>query len=389
MGIGGSISREWRRIANRPMMIVASVGVPLFCALFIGSIFGNGRMEELPIAVIDNDFSSTSRSIIRTLDASPSLQTSNDTLTLPEAFDALKRREIYGIVIIPQGFSDDIVSGRSTSLPYYYHYAYLSIGTTVQSTLQTLLTTISLSPLVEVGKASGIAPTRIEEFLLPIEAATHPLFNPTLNFNTYLVVPFYFIMLQIVVMMVTVYSLGNDIESGGGRDWISQAGNNMAKATLGKIAPYTFLFWVSTIISVFLLTSLSHTPSPQFALQIILYALLLIVASQGIGVTIYACIGRMDIALSISSMIGSLGATLSGVTFPLREFYAPFELSAYLLPIRHFTILTEDLPYGGSTIVVLCIHIAILHLFSLLPLIFLRRLRHLATSERYAPRTTS
>ena len=54
----------------------------------------------------------------------------------------------------------------------------------------------------------------------------------------------------------------------------------------------------------------------------------------------------LSIIISIVSMVGSLGATLSGVTFPVPSMYAPVHYASYLFPVRHFTEIYQNLLYG-------------------------------------------
>lgn len=45
-------------------------------------------------------------------------------------------------------------------------------------------------------------------------------------------------------------------------------------------------------------------------------------------------------------MVGSLGATLSGVTFPAPFMYEPVYYASFLFPVRHFVEISQNLLYG-------------------------------------------
>ncbi len=47
-------------------------------------------------------------------------------------------------------------------------------------------------------------------------------------------------------------------------------------------------------------------------------------------------------------MVGSLGATLSGVTFPVPNMYPLVRDASYLFPVRHFTEMMQNMLTGGS-----------------------------------------
>ena len=45
------VCREWHRMTSRRIYFAACIVLPLFSLLFMATIFGNGRMENLPIGV--------------------------------------------------------------------------------------------------------------------------------------------------------------------------------------------------------------------------------------------------------------------------------------------------------------------------------------------------
>ena len=61
--------REMRQLSARPIYLFSMVFAPLFSALFFITLMDEGLPTELPIAVVDLDNSSTSRGLIRQLDA--------------------------------------------------------------------------------------------------------------------------------------------------------------------------------------------------------------------------------------------------------------------------------------------------------------------------------
>lgn len=386
MGIARCFRREIGRLYANKALLIATFGVPLFSAIFLATLFGNGEMADIPIGVIDNDFSHTSRSIIQTIDASAELSVAHRFDSPEEALDAIRRGEIFGLVVVPRGSGEDIASGRACTLPYYFHYAYLSIGATVESTLNTILTSISFTPAISTASALGISRGVVESALTPLNGNVIPLFNPTLSYSTYLSIPFCFIMLQIIVMLTAIYTLGSDIEGRQGKEWLG-SGSTIMGALIGKSLPYILIFGTTSMVALWLLREVSSTPFLGPTTNLAFYALLLIVASWSLGLFIYALFPRMSLSISFISMLGSLGATLCGVTFPLASLNSQFRLLAELLPIRHFTLLMEGLSFEERLTHNHPWHLLILILFILLPLLTARRLRRIVTSRQYEKRT--
>ena len=64
----------WREIGwlrRRPFLLALTTIVPLFPMALLTAVFSAGLATRLPIAVLDLDKSDLSRSIIRTVDATP------------------------------------------------------------------------------------------------------------------------------------------------------------------------------------------------------------------------------------------------------------------------------------------------------------------------------
>ena len=74
---------------------------------------------------------------------------------------------------------------------------------------------------------------------------------------------------------------------------------------------------------------------------------LLVIATQALAVFLFSLFPALSIIISIVSMVGSLGATLGGVTFPVLHMFAPVYYASYLFPVRHFVEIGQNLLYGN------------------------------------------
>ena len=372
-GLRRVIRREVGHIAEQPILWVATLCVPLFSLLFMATIFGSGGMNDLAIGVIDCDSTPTTRAIIRTLDSSPTLRIAHAYTSTSEALDGLRRREIYGFVEFPEGVSEAVMMGTEATLPYYYHYALMSVGGEIASSLATALTLVSVEPIAEVATSLGVPEERIATFLEPIGVDIHPLGNPTLNYHEWLTAPFFYIMFQIIVLLVTLYAIGTERTRGRGGEWMECAGGDMLCALMGKLLPYTLTFLAVGLVAVWTLSKSVGLVGTLWWHALL--TLLLITSSQALAIFVYSLVPILGISMSFTSMIGSLGATLSGVTFPLGSMYPIFDRLALALPVRHFMILSE-----GESWHLGWVHIVVLIAFGLLPLLSLRRLQHFITT---------
>ena len=378
-----TIRRELDRMVSRRLYFGACIVLPLFCIFFMSTIFGNGQMENIPIAVVDQDNTSLSREIIRQVEAVPTFRVVRHYSDPEKARQATQAKEVYGYLVIPGQFEADATAGRNATLSYYYHYALLSVGGEVRGAFETLLRTLSLSPVVVQATAMGLGENQITSFLLPIKSSSHPLFNPDLDYSVYLSNPFFFVFLQVIILLVTVYVLGSEIKFHTAEDWLASADMNMFVAVMGKLLPYTVIFSLMSVFANYVMFGIMGIPFSCGFWPLNLSAILFVVATQAFAVFLFSLFPAIALVISIVSMVGSLGATLSGVTFPVASMYAPVYYASYLFPVRHFVEINQNLLYGDYGFPYTWVNVSALFAFLLLPLILLPHLKKAILSHKY------
>ena len=241
--------RELQRMTSRHIYFVTCVVLPLFSLVFMATIFGNGQMQNLPVGVVDGDNTSLSRNIIRMVDATPELAVTHHYANEMEAQNAIKKKEIYGFLLIPTGFSQKTGNNEASSLGYYYHNAMLGVGGELHSTFETLLEEISVTPIVTEAIGLGESESTITSFLMPVSEIEFSTYNDTRNYAIYLTQPFFFVLLQILLLLVTTYALGSESKFGTSDEWLDVAQGNIGIAILGKLLPYTTIFIIMGIFA--------------------------------------------------------------------------------------------------------------------------------------------
>lgn len=378
--------RECHRITSRRLYFGVCILLPLFCLFFMATIFGNGQMENIPISIVDQDNTAASRTIARRIAATPTFRVTEHFTDEASARQALQRKEIYGYLSIPPQFEQKTVSGTGATLTYYYHYALLSVGSELMAAFETTLAPVALSPIVVQAEALGVGQEQIQTFLLPVEANTHPLYNPDMDYSIYLSQPFFFVLFQILILLVTVYAIGREFKFGTTQEWIgaaTPAGKNpanlrnadMLTAVAGKLLPYTVMFSVIGILANYVLFGLMNIPFQGSLWLMNIVTVLFIMATQALAVLIFSIFPKIAYIISVVSMVGSLGATLSGVTFPVTAMYAPVHAASYLFPVRHFTEAAQAMIYFDAGFAYFWQSVAVLLVFLLLAILILPLLK--------------
>ena len=377
------LRRELDRMVSRKLYFGVCIVQPLFCIFFMSTIFGSGQMENIPVAVVDQDNTSMSREIIRQVEAVPTFRVTRHYTDQETARHATQAKEIYGYLVIPNQFEADATAGRDATLSYYYHYALLSVGGEVRGAFETLLRTLSLAPVVVQATAMGLGENQITTFLLPVRSSSHPLFNPDLDYSVYLSQPFFFVLFQVLILLTTVYTVGIEIKFRTATDWLATAKGNMIIAVLGKLLPYTFIYILIGWLGNYVMFGILHIPFQGSWWLINMITVLFVIATQALGLFIFSLFPAVSLVISVVSMVGSLGATLSGVTFPVSNMYPLVRDASYLFPVRHFTEMMQTMLYGGGGFIHLWPSAVILCIFPLLALSLLPHLKRAIESHKY------
>ena len=111
--------REARSFAQRPIFLVCSIIAPLvFLVLFI-SMMGSGLPTKLPAALVDEDNTATTRSMMRILGSMQETEIVARYNSFSQARKAMQRGEVYAIFHIPKGTTEAALTSRKPTIAFY------------------------------------------------------------------------------------------------------------------------------------------------------------------------------------------------------------------------------------------------------------------------------
>ena len=365
-GFWSVVKRECRILISRPLYLFTALVFPLFALFFMTTIFGDGMIDEIPVAIVDEDDSKMSRNIIRLCSAVPEIRVTQVLPNTAEARDALLSKKIYGYLIIPSDFESDVNANKSTSLTVCYHFAFLSVGDEVLQGFLNVLKIIAVSALQESSDFLGIDGGTLESIASPISISAHPLYNPSLNYTSYLSFPYFWVLFQILILLNIAYSFGTDFKTGKIRECYSIGNRKFINVILGKMFPFVIIFSIIAIFANVLMFNVLEFNLSSNIFSVISACVLFILATCSISLFLFSIYPNLPIIISFVSMFGSLGATFAGVTFPVDAMYSFFEKFSYLFPIRHFVVITDYLRYESHAFIYYWEHLLVLISFNIL-----------------------
>jgi ABC-2 type transport system permease protein len=218
----------------------------------------------------------------------------------------------------------------------------------IRDTLKAVSTELDQRAREQRGEMAAAAAVHAE----PITVESRALFNPYLNYLYFLAGALMPTMLQIFIIVVTVYAVGVEMKEGTAREWINTAGGSSWAAVAGKLAPYTAGFLcVGLLMNCYLFLWLK-LPLRGSVTLIALATILLVLSYQAVALLIVAATANLRISLSAAAVYAAPAFAFAGITFPVMAMPLSGKIWGGLLPLNYYLIILLDQGMRGAPVAV-------------------------------------
>ena len=371
---------------HRPLVLFCLLVAPLLCIFFFTSLMMAGLPTDLPAAVVDEDDTQVTRSFIRTMDAMEQTDIVVRYKTFSDAREAMQKGEIYAFFYIPKGTTQEAISSRQPHVSFYTNETYFIPSALLMKDMRMSAELLGLSLTRETLYGKGLTPNRAMGILQPIVIEKHPLGNPYLNYSVYLTNIILPGIVFILTMLMSSYVIGMEWKKGRQRQLYREVGYSQTTAIAGKLLPITLIYsFFILFIDVYLYKYLEF-PCQCGVFPMFVWGTLGVLASQGIAILVFGIfVGQMRFSMSICSLWGILGISLSGFTFPVSAMHPVLQSLCYLFPLRHYYLIYVDQALNGYSIAYVWTSVFALLCFMLVPFVVMPRYRMAFLKTKYKP----
>lgn len=366
--------RELRIIRQRPIYLLGSVGVIAFCAIFFLTFLKDGLPSDVPIGLVDYDYSSTSRNFCQQLDATQLGKVVHYD-SFAAAREDMNRGKIAAVCVVPVGMNDDIQANRQPKITFYVNGLYFVSGALAWKDLLQMVNLTNGAVQRQAFRARGYNDSQIMGMIRPVDVDVHQIGNVGTNYNYYLSSVLLPGVLEMIVIIVLIYSLGAELKYGTSRHLLQTSGNSIVTALAGKLLVWTLTFSAIGLILILLLFHRLHFPLAGSIWNMFLGIFLMIFASEAIAIFILEMLPVPRLALSIGALYTVLGFSLSGFTLPIEAMPPYIQGLAAAFPLRHYYLFYVQEAIFGAGFAGWWKQVIYLLIFILLPLIGLVRLK--------------
>jgi len=378
-----TLNRELKRMISRPIYFISTVLIMSFSYVFFLTFFNEGQPNKMPIAVVDLDNSSVSRQFARNLEIMQHCHIEMRLNSHKEAREEMQRGNIYAFVEIKKNFAKEAVSNLRPSITFYINDGYLIAGSLISKDITYISAVTSIGMQQKILRAKGVDENRIKGIIQPIVLDSHLIGNPWANYGTYLLNVILPGILQLMVLMMTVFPIGVEYKERTSREWLKNSDNSMFAALTGKLLPYTVIYTILGVIGNMLLFRYMHYPLNSSIGWMFLATFLLVLSSQAVGILFIGITPVLRDGVTFAGLFGMLGVTFAGSTFPIEQMPAGTRIFSNFFPIHHYFNIYVNQALNGIGMHYSLLSVIALLSFSIFPLFVFIRLKKAAINQNF------
>lgn len=375
-----SARREWDFLVQNRWDFSLMFWMPIVLIFLVWWIFSKGMAVGIPIAVIDNDHSAQSATIIRYIDATPEVAVVKSLHSAAAAQQAIETTDVMAVVEIPENFSTNLLAGKTSRLLLNVNAQYGTHSGMIQKAVQTAVTTFSAGAEMQRRVAIGEDVTLAKTSYAPIQSQSVALFNTANNYQQFLAVTVVPALLHILSMVIGASTVGRELVDKTLGEWYqslkypkfasSHASNHAFNrpfnyshpVTLGQEKPKLSLIiaglngkliWAMfayTLWAAVALTLVMQIFPIRLASVAITYLIFLMFMMVSFWLGVIVTVGTFSYrqGLSFTGFISAPSFAFSGVTFPFLAMSPAAQRWANALPLTHYLNLqTTQLQMGA------------------------------------------
>ncbi|KXL52897.1 inner membrane transport permease YbhR [Anaerotignum neopropionicum] len=181
-GFGREIKTLWLDKRMLFMFLIAPLALSIVvCAAFSGHVVNN-----IPLAVVDQNSSAQTRALIAAFDEADRFNVTYVVTEQDEAVGLMEEGEVLGVVIIPPDYTRSLQLGQQAEVLIGVNSANNIIGNSAVVSSMQVVKTISAQIAVKSFVAKGSTVEDATAMVMPISTVLRPWFNPQFSYLTYL-----------------------------------------------------------------------------------------------------------------------------------------------------------------------------------------------------------
>ncbi|MDV2449131.1 ABC transporter permease [Elizabethkingia anophelis] len=329
------LKREFKLfVANDTLRSVFFLA-PILYAVLLGFVYQSGKVENIPVLVVDRDNTPLSNQLTDMLDDNSSIKVIKYIQEPQSIKDEVIKNEAAAVVMIPAKFEADMLQKKYPELNVYVNTGNVLTANFASKALQLTIGTFSAGASIKGLQKMGMPAVKAATQYEPFKTNYITLFNTTSNYLIFMWPAMLAVVLQQVILLAMAVSFAAEFQRGsfikeyyGMRRWAFPT-------MLIKVIPIWF-FSILIVGIYYLMHMIFKVPMPEGIFNFILLTAVFVGSASFLGVFISILIPDALKATQILMILASPSFIISGFTWPLSAMPAAVQFLANIIPLTPF-----------------------------------------------------
>ena len=326
--------KELRKTVSDVGVLVFFIIVPLLYPLLYAYLYGREVVREVPVVVVDECRSTTSREFVRKSDATPDLKVISYCADMEEARNLIHRHKAYGVIYIPAEFESTLAEGRQATINLYcdmsgllYYKALLS-GCTMVS--------LDMNRDIQMARLSGMSDREKEVMTMPIENEYVTMFNPANGFQAFLIPAVLILVLQQTLVLGVSMLAGTENERRrSGELVLGSEYDNPVVVLAGKGLAYLLVYGFTATYVLCFVPWLFHMPQLWQLPTLVAFIIPFLLSCIFFAISISFFVRDRESCFLLFVFVSVPLIFMSGISWPTSNMPAFWKVLAQFFPSTH------------------------------------------------------
>lgn len=316
--MGRVFANEFTLIVRDPGILLFFVALPLAYPVVYTLIYNPEVVRELPVAVVDNSMTASSRNLVRMAEASPSIEIYDYCPNMADAKRLMAEGKVFGIMQIPYDYEKAIGRGEQAHVEFYSDMSLLLRYRTFVSAI----TDLQLEVISEIT-GERISAVGLESLAagggLPVKSRSNFLGDVEQGFASF-VIPGIIILILQQSMLLGIGMLGGTSRErrlrNGGIDPKAVPGAGVVATVCGRTLCYTVFYLPMTVYIMRCIPEIFDLPHYGDPADYLLFILPMLLSTAFLGQTLNIFMKERESGFILLVFTSVVLLFISGLTWP-------------------------------------------------------------------------
>jgi len=325
---------EWNALKSDKAVLSTFFFVAFGILTVYTYIYSKEVITEVPVAIVNQDATKTSRDYIAMLNASEGIKTITNYADIQEAKRDYYSKKVMGILIVPKNFEKNLRSGKQTTITSFSDASNMIFYKKVLVDITVTTGNFNAGIAIKKDMIQGTPIAVAKQNYIPIQIISTSLFNTSSGYATYIIPILTALIIQLVILM------GIGILNGSRKEDNTIYANfprllhkgGAIPVLLAKASLYSLIFAIILPIQIGLIYAVFSIPIRSSLILIYLFSLPYLTSVVFLGIAISALFKRREDSIVFLVLLSIPALMLSGLSFPMEGFSNFYQQLAKLLP---------------------------------------------------------